>query len=84
MKKAHGVSARERKNMDMDAGKLARARAILGARSDTEAVDLALDLVAFHDDVASALDRLTRAGGLTEAYPRAGGNVPGSRKVAKP
>ncbi|MGH7637480.1 MAG: hypothetical protein ACREOK_07490 [Gemmatimonadaceae bacterium] len=63
-------TARERKNMDIDVRKLAAARRVLGARSDTETIDLALDLVAFHDEVSSALDRLTRAGGVAEVYRR--------------
>jgi hypothetical protein len=63
-------AARERKNMDIDVKKLAAARRVLGARSDTETVDLALDLVAFHEEVSDALDRLTRSGGLAEVFPR--------------
>jgi hypothetical protein len=39
------MKARTRKNMDMDAAKLAEAQKVLGARSETETVDLALDYV---------------------------------------
>jgi hypothetical protein len=50
--------------MDMDAKKLAEVRRVLGARTDTEAVDQALDLVLFQHEVSSALDRLAEAGGI--------------------
>ena len=43
---AHGAS-RVRKNMDMDAAKLAAAQRVLGARTETETVDRALDYVVF-------------------------------------
>ena len=75
-------SARTRKNMDMDAAKLARAQELLGARSETEAVDMALDYVLFQGEVISALDRLAALGGLDDPFaapaPRAG------RRVAEP
>jgi len=58
-----------RKNMDMDARKLEAARRILGTSTDTETVDQALDLVAFHSEVFDALDRLAAAGGLVEMFP---------------
>jgi Arc/MetJ family transcription regulator len=58
-----------RKNMDMDAGKLAEARRILGARTDTETVDRALDAVIFQGQISDALDRLAGAGGVAELYP---------------
>ena len=54
--------------MDMDVRKLEEARRVLGTRTDTETVDLALDLVAFHGAVFSALDRLAAAGGLEDVF----------------
>ncbi len=57
-----------RKNMDMDTVKLRRARALLGARTETETVDRALDLVIFQADLESAIDGLAAAGGLSEPY----------------
>lgn len=59
-----------RKNMDMDVRKLAEARRILGASSDTEAVDRALDAVVYQDQVFAALDRLADAGGVADVYVR--------------
>lgn len=56
--------ARVRKNMDMDADKLREAQALLGARTETETVDRALDYVVFTSKVFSALDSLAELGGL--------------------
>ena len=74
--------SRTRKNMDMDAEKLARAQKILGARSETETVDLALDYVLFQGEVFDALDRLAAGGGLDDVF-----SAPASRsrrRVAEP
>ncbi|MEP7002779.1 MAG: hypothetical protein ABI969_19970 [bacterium] len=57
-----------RKNMDIDTRKLAAAREYLGARSDTETVDLALDDIVFYGEVSGALDRLAVLGGLDDIY----------------
>lgn len=53
-----------RKNMDMDVTKLRRARRVLGARTETETVDRALDLVIFQADLDRAVERLAEVGGL--------------------
>lgn len=62
------MTPRARKNMDMDPAKLAEAQALLGARTETETVDLALDYVLFQGEVFSALDQLVSAGGLDDAF----------------
>ena len=62
------MTARVRKNMDMDPVKLAEAQALLGARTETETVDLALDYVLFQGNVLSALDRLSALGGLDDPF----------------
>jgi hypothetical protein len=56
--------------MDMDVEKLELARQALGARTDTEAVDRALDYVLFQAEVFTALDRLADLGGLRDPYAR--------------
>ena len=63
----------KRKNMLMDQRKLDAAKAALGAATETEAVDAALDLVAFRAEVFRGLDELAAAGGLVsiEAIRRA-------------
>ena len=75
-------SARTRKNMDMDAAKLAKAQKLLGARTETEAVDMALDYVLFQGDVMGALDRLAALGGLDDLFGSAAPRAP--RRVAEP
>jgi hypothetical protein len=59
----------KRKNMLMDQRKLDRARALLGVNSETDAVDAALDLVAFRGEVLAGIDRLVAAGGI-EGFDR--------------
>jgi hypothetical protein len=68
MPRPRKVDTRARKNMDMDAEKLSKAQAILGARSETEAVDMALDYVLLQGDVTEALDRLAALGGLDDVF----------------
>ena len=55
----------------MNVSKLERARHILGAQTDTETVERALDAVIFQGEVFDALDRLAEAGGLSFVYPSA-------------
>lgn len=59
----------KRKNMLMDQRKLDAAKAALGAATETEAVDAALDLVAFRAEVFRGLDELAAAGGLASVEP---------------
>ena len=63
--------SRVRKNMDMDATKLAAAQRVLGASTETETIDRALDFVLFQHEVNDAIDRLTAAGGVVDVYGRA-------------
>jgi Arc/MetJ family transcription regulator len=68
-KKSHvSEPALARKNMDIDVRKLAAARKFLGASSDTETVDLALDDIVFYGEVSGALHRLAALGGLDDIY----------------
>lgn len=57
-----------RKNMAMDPRKLALAKAYLGVETETEAVDAALDLVAFQAEVASGLRAAAAAGPWQTPY----------------
>jgi Arc/MetJ family transcription regulator len=72
---------RVRKNMDMDATKLARAQRALGAASETETVDRALDFVLFQAEEFDALDRLTALGGLEDVFGAR--QRPAPRRVAE-
>jgi len=51
-----------RKNMAMDQTKLTKAKRILGVATETEAVDAALDLIAFRSEVTEAIDKLAGMG----------------------
>ena len=65
-------SERTRKNMDMGAAKLSAAQNVLGARTETETVNMALDYVPFQDEVLTALDHLAaRSPGAPLALRRA-------------
>jgi hypothetical protein len=55
-----------RKNMLIDQRKLDIARRELGAASETDAVDRALDLAAFRREVTRGLAALRKAGGLRD------------------
>ena len=68
--------------MDMDPAKLAKAQELLGARTETEAVDMALDYVLFQGEVLGALDRLSALGGLDDVFGTAGARA--ARRVAEP
>ncbi|MDX2193699.1 MAG: hypothetical protein NW201_10130 [Gemmatimonadales bacterium] len=59
---------RLRKNMEMDADKLAEVRRLLGVRTDTEAVDRALDLVLFQERLVAAIDAVAAAGGVADVF----------------
>lgn len=72
-----------RKNMDMDVRKLDAARKILGARSDTEAVDRALDYVISENAELVALDRLYELGGLADVYGNAAVRRAAKRKRSR-
>ena len=57
-----------RKNMAMDQRKLDAARRALGVATETEAIDLALDFVAFRREVARGIAAMRRVGGIEEAF----------------
>ncbi len=62
---------RVRKNMDMDAAKLAAVKAIFGVPTETEAVDRAFDEIIFEHRVAAGLERVAASGGLPNVDPDA-------------
>ena len=62
---AHRVRpTRKRKNILIDQDKLDAAKAALGALTETETIDTALDLVVFRTEVFDALDHVAAAGGI--------------------
>jgi hypothetical protein len=53
-----------RKNLNIDQRKLDVARKTLGAKTETETVDAALDAIAFRKELSEGVQRLRAAGGL--------------------
>ena len=61
-------SALKRKNYYLDERKIRRVRAILGARTETEAVDAALDLVVFRRQILKSLEKVAGKGGIEKIF----------------
>jgi hypothetical protein len=54
--------------MAMDQRKLDAARIALGVDTETEAIDLALDFVAFRRDIARGIAAVRRTGGVEDVF----------------
>ena len=59
-----------RKNMVMDQRKLDSARRALGVDTETEAIDQALDFVAFREELTSGFAAVRRSGGVDDVFER--------------
>ena len=59
-----------RKNVVMDQRKLDVARRALGVDTETEAIDQALDFVAFREELASGFAAVRRSGGVDDVFER--------------
>jgi hypothetical protein len=59
-----------RKNIVMDQRKLDVARRALGVDTETEAIDQALDLVAFREELANGFAAVRRSGGIDDVFGR--------------
>jgi Arc/MetJ family transcription regulator len=57
-----------RKNLHIDQRKLDAARKALGVKTETEAVDAALDAIAFREEISEGVRRVRAAGGLADIY----------------
>ena len=57
-----------RKNVAMDQRKLDHARRALGVRTETEAIDQALDLVAFREELVRGFTAVRRSGGVDDVF----------------
>jgi len=55
-----------RKNVVMDQRKLDAARRALGVETETEAIDQALDFVAFREELAKGFTAVRRSGGVDD------------------
>jgi hypothetical protein len=54
----------------MDQRKLDVARRALGAATETEAIDQALDFVAFREELAEGFAAVRRSGGVDDVFER--------------
>ena len=61
-----------RKNVAMDQRKLDVVRRVLGVETETEAIDQALDLVAFRQGLATGFRAVRRSGGVDKVLDRRG------------
>ena len=59
-----------RKNVVMDQRKLDAARRVLGVETETEAIDVALDLVAFRRELVRGVAAVRRAGGIEDVFEK--------------
>ena len=57
-----------RKNVVMDQRKLDIARRVLGVDTETEAIDQALDLVAFREELVKGFAAVRRSGGVDDVF----------------
>jgi hypothetical protein len=58
----------KRKNYYLDENKIRRARAILGAKTETEAIDAALSLVVFRKEILKSLEKVAGKGGVEKIF----------------
>ena len=63
---------RVRKNIELDQRKLTRLKKYFGVKTETEALDRAMDEILFEAQVSRGLDRLRAHGGLEEVFPDGG------------
>lgn len=59
-----------RKNVLMDQRKLDVARRALGADTETEAIDQALDFIAFRNELVAGFAAVRRHGGVADVFDR--------------
>lgn len=54
----------KRKNYYLDERKIKRAKSILGAKTEAEAIDAALDLIVFRKEIVDSLEKVAGKGGV--------------------
>ena len=59
-----------RKNVVMDQRKLDTARRLLGVETETETIDVALDLVAFRRELVLGIAAVRRVGGIEDVFEK--------------
>jgi hypothetical protein len=58
----------KRRNYYVDENKIRRAQAILDAKTETEAVDAALNLVVFRREILKSLEKVAGKGGVEKVF----------------
>jgi hypothetical protein len=58
----------KRKNYYLDENKIRRAKLVLGAKTETEAIDAALDLVIFRKEILKSLEKVAGKGGVERVF----------------
>ena len=58
----------KRKNYYLDEAKIHRVRQILGAKTETEAINAALDLVVFKREILKSLAKVAGKGGVEKIF----------------
>ena len=58
----------KRKNYYLDQNKIRRARAILKVKTETEAIDAALNLVVFRKEILKSLEKVAAKGGVEKLF----------------
>jgi hypothetical protein len=69
-RRSRGRAGWVRKNVVMDQQKLDVARRALGVDTETEAIDQALDFVAFREELAKGFTAVRRSGGIDDVLER--------------
>jgi hypothetical protein len=57
-----------RKNLNIDQAKLDEVRRLLGASTETEAVDQALSLLLMREEVSAGIRRIAGSGGIRNVF----------------
>ncbi|MFQ5849871.1 MAG: hypothetical protein ACE5JU_04695 [Candidatus Binatia bacterium] len=58
----------KRKNYYLDERKIKRAKRILGARTETETIDAALDLIVFRKEILDSLEKVAGKGQVERIF----------------
>lgn len=58
----------KRKNYYLDENKIRRVRAILRTKTETEAIDAALNLVVFRREILKSLEKVAGKGGVEKIF----------------
>ncbi len=58
----------KRKNYYLDSGKIQRAKKILKAKTETETISIALDMVLFRKEIRESLKKAAKSGQIEKVF----------------